>query len=121
MWIPAGNGHCAGREISEKQLPGRLENHPRQHFEDSLEKQEWWELCMAKILEWGKRRGKDECKMTQCSCKETQSEASAPSCLLHNMTVSSCTQGQGSATLTPGTAALHEVALARQQMARPQS
>lgn len=95
MWIPPGNGHCAGREISEMQLPGRLENHLRQHFEDSLEKQEWWELCMAKILAWGKRRGKDGYKMTWCSCKETQSEASASLCLLHNMTVSSCTSGAG--------------------------
>lgn len=56
--------------------------------------------------EWGKRKGTDGCEMTQCSCKETQSEASASPYLLHNMTVSSCTLGQGNATLTPSTTVL---------------
>lgn len=44
--------------------------------------------------EWGKRRGKDGCKMSQ-------SGASASPCLLHSTSVSSCTSGQGSATLAP--------------------
>lgn len=58
MWIPPGNGHCAGREVSETQLPGRLENNLRQHFQDSLEQQEWWELCLAKILGMRQKKGK---------------------------------------------------------------
>lgn len=104
MLIPPGDGHCAGGEVSEIQLPGRLENHPRQHFEGSLEEQEWWELCIAKILGMGQKEGKGW--VQDDSCKETQSEASAPPCLLHSMAVSSCTSGAGECHAGSGTAVL---------------
>lgn len=81
---------------------GRFENHLRKHFEERLEEQEWWEICMGEILGWGKGRGKERCMWKCASAKDTQNRATR--CMTSQLTA--VPQKQESTTLTPGTAAL---------------
>lgn len=38
------------RKTLERSCLGRFQNHPRKHFEESLEEHKRWEICMGEIL-----------------------------------------------------------------------
>lgn len=82
--------------------PGRFESHPRKCFEESLEEQEQWKICMGEILGMWQREGKGEVQdnpMQMCTPgKETQNRATCCMPWLY----AAVTPEQGSAALTLG-------------------